>query len=459
MSARTDTASSPVRVELRALFVLAAPLVVVNLGGLLIGAVDMAVVGRLGAAELGGVGLGNTIFFAISTVGLGIMLGLDPLISQAVGAREDVTASSLLRHGLLLAIGVGAFLAGVVVLVVESLGHLGIDAQTEALTGDYLSARLVSMVPFLMMWAARSYLQSYSITRPMLSSVIWANIINLPTSWFLVFGDTGLNGLGLPSLGFDGLGVAGAGWATTLSIGIQLGILLLAVRKRHPAKEPTTRWDPVVFMRTFRLGLPVGLQLLAEVGVFTIVTVLMGNLGKLPLAAHNVAMTLTSVTFMVPLAISSAAAVRAGQGVGARDQGATRRAGWVSLASAASLSSLAALLFVVAGAPLAALLTSQSEVISAAAALLLIGALFQLPDNLQVVAAGVLRGMGDTRWPMVINIGCHYLVGLPIGIALAFGLDWGAAGLWWGLVAGLGFVSIPLVLRFVFLSQKLVARA
>lgn len=452
--------SSPKLDELRALMRLAVPLAAANLGQVLLGAVDTAVVGRLGEIELGAAGLGNSVFFVVTVVGMGIMLGLDPLVAQAIGADEPAQARRMLWQGAWLAVVLGAPLA----LLVAGLGGLlerfGIAHVTAEPTRAYLFARLYGLVPFLVFVACRSYLQAVSITRPVVISVVIANVVNLPLSWALVFGDAGLARLGLPALGVPALGVAGAAWASTACAALQMLVLVFAVRgMRLPGAERLFLPSRKLMKKALVLGAPIGLTLVAEFGVFSLVNVLMGNIDARALAGHQVAITLASATFMVPVGIGAAASVRVGHAIGRGDVPGTRLAGVIGLSSGAAFMGVAALCFLLVPRQLAGIITDKPDVIAAAVPLLFVAAVFQLSDGAQAVAAGALRGAGDTRFPLFANLAGHYLIGLPVGVLLAFHFGLGARGLWWGLSAGLTGVALALTTRFMRVSSRSVLRA
>ena len=446
--------------ELSLLVRLAVPLAAANLGQTLIGAVDTAVVGRLGTVELGAAGLGNSVFFTVTVLGMGVMLGLDPLIAQAVGANEPTRARRTLWQGVWLALGLGFPLCVAVVLLGSLLERFGIDAATAEHTRDYVYARVWGLAPFLVFVALRGYLQAVSSTRPVVVAVVVANVINLPLSWALVFGDAGLTSLGLPALGVPRMGVAGAAWASTLCTLLQMAVLAVGVRRLTRGAEHGVRRPAAPLMKkALLLGTPIGLQLLAEFGVFSLVNVLMGNLDARSLAAHQVAITIASATFMVPVGIGAATSVRVGQAVGRADITGTRRAGVTGIAVGMAFMVCAATAFLLLPRLLAGIITDEIDVIEAVVPLLFVAAVFQLSDGVQAVAAGALRGAGDTRFPLLANLGGHYLVGLPLGVALGFGLGLGARGLWWGLSAGLTCVAVALALRFWHASSRPIARA
>lgn len=448
------------RAEIRPLAILAAPLLLAHLGNQLLGIVDTAVVGRLGETPLAAVGLGNSVFFAVGVLGFGWMLALDPLIAQALGAAEPRSARRWLWQGGYVALLGAIPLMIVLVGVSEALERFGIEPATARDARAYLYARLPGLLPFLGLAAARAFLQAHEVTRPLILGVVVANALNLPLTLLLVFGDAGLRELGLPAsgTGFSAMGVAGAGAASAIATLVQLGVALWAVAASwgpHPALH---RPEPAAMWRTLRLGTPIGLTLLAEVGSFAIVTVLMGNLGTRALSSHNVALVIISTTFQVALALGAAGAVRVGRAIGRGDGPGTRRAGLVAIGCGAAMMVTGGALFLLAPRPLARVLTNELAVIEAVVPLLVVAAAFQLSDGVQAVAAGVLRGAGDTRIPLLANLAGHYVIGIPVGAGLAFGLGWGAVGLWWGLSAGLTVVAVALTARFLVLSRRPIQR-
>jgi MATE family multidrug resistance protein len=453
--------TSPLRTEARGLLAIAFPLALSNLGNQLLGVVDTAVVGRLGEVPLGAVGLGGGLYFVVAVLGLGLMLGLDPLITQAIGAGERAKARGLYHQGLVIAAVVAVPLALIILGIVALLPTFGIDPAAAAETSAYVNARLPSLWFFLMLVGGRSFLSAHDITRPMVIGVIVANIINLPVSWALVFGDAGLTPYGLPALGVPALGVAGAGWTSTVCTIIQMIIVLSAVRALDSGevRSVSFRLDRETIRHAVKLGAPIAGALLAEIGLFTLAGIAAGNLGNRPLAAHNVALTLAATTFQVPLAVNAAATVRVGRAIGEGDAEKTRRAGFVALGIGGGFMALNGVLFVAVPGALARLITDDVDVIAMAVPLLVVAAAFQLVDGLQAVGAGALRGAGDTRFALVANVIGHYALGVPIAVGLTWGLGWGVEGLWWGLCAGLSAVAVALVARFDRISRKAIARA
>jgi len=437
--------------ELDPLVRLALPLAIANLGQVLLGAVDTAVVGRVGAVALGAAGLGSTLFFTVAVLGTGLMLGFEPLFAQALGAEQAGRARALLQRAIVVAVLVSVPLFVVGVGVGTSLELAGLPADTAAATRTYLIIRLLGLAPYLVFVGARSYLQARFETSPVLAAVVAANLVNLVLSWLLALGDAGLARVGLPAVGLPALGVGGAAWASVVATGVQVGALLCAVGRRRP--QPSFPLDRAATAQALRLGTPIGLALLAEYGVFSIVNLSIGHLDAEALAAHQVAMTFAAATFTVSLGIAAAAAVQVGRAVGAGNARGARQAGLAAMSLGGGLMIVPALVLCAAPGELASIVTDRPEVVVAAVPLLRVAACFQLSDGVQAVAAGALRGAGETRFALLANLAGHYVCGLPLGATLALGCGWGAAGFWWGLSVGLCGVAVALLGRFVRLTR------
>lgn len=425
--------------ELRKLLRLAAPIAFTQAGYALMGLVDTAVVGRLGAGPLGAVGLANGLFFALAVMGLGAMLGLDPLFAQALGARDDARARELIWQGLWLSALVTLALALPIAALPFLLEPSGIAPDVAHDARLFLWLRLPGLWPMLAFAALRSYLQARERLRALIVATVVANVANLCLDLVLVFGKLGVPALGAP----------GSGLATSICSLLQFVILAFAVR---PGRRQAPRTADL--RKALAVGIPVGLQMGAEVGVFALVGLLAGRLGAESLAAHQVAISLASFTFCAAVGVGMAGTVRVGWAVGARDTPAARRSGLTAFAGGAGIMSLSALCFWLAPGALARMLSDQPAVISASVPLLGVCAVFQLSDGIQGVGAGVLRGAGDTRFPFLANLIGHYFIGLPVAIALGLWLGHGVIGLWWGLCAGLTAVAIALLTRFVRISSR-----
>ncbi|HKF21439.1 MAG TPA: MATE family efflux transporter [Candidatus Angelobacter sp.] len=430
---------------------LAVPLALTEVGWLAMGFVDTVMVGRLpdSATSIGAVSLGTTLFYTIGIFGSGIMLGLDTLVAQAYGAGRLEECHRTLWNALYLALILSPAVMLAVLACVPLFPRFGLSPALVASTVPFLKALIWSTLPLVLYFALRRYLQAMSIVKPVVFTLVSANLVNLLGNWTLVYGH-----LGMPALG-----VAGSGWSTCISRVYMVVALAIAAiyydRKRNSGLWRASRSIELRrMMGLLRLGFPAASQLLAEIGAFTFATFLVGRLGALALAGHQIALNVASLTYMVPLGISSAAAVRVGQGLGARDVHAAARAGWTALLFGAGFMSCSGLMLLTFGHPIARIYTPQPEVVHAGAVLLMVAAVFQLFDGLQVVATGALRGAGNTRTPMLANLFGYWAVGLPLGALLCFRWQLGAPGMWIGLCVALVMIGSVLAVVWQRLIQQ-----
>lgn len=422
------------------------------------GLVDVAVLGRLGARELAGAGLANAVFFAFSVIGMGMVFGIDPLISQAVGAGDRLRARRIMWQGVWLALLIAAVLTVCLLAGAAALPLIGSRPELVSPARTYLLIRTLSIVPFLLFFVVRAYLQAHGITRPMVLSMIAANIVNVIADILLVFGGSVLPlWMGPVREWIPALGVAGAAIATVVCSIIQLLIVVAAVRAVPVPETVDHRFSAREVARAASLGWPVALQMGAEVGIFALVALLASRLSTLDLAAHQLVIGLASFTFTVALGVAAAGSVRVGIGIGAGDGMATRFAGHVAFLAGFAFMGISALCFAFVPRPLIRLVTDQVDVIGAALPLMLVAAVFQVSDGVQAVGAGVLRGAGDTKYAFGANIIGHWVVGLPVALFLGFRMNLGITGLWWGLCCGLTVVAILLFIRFEKLSRDVIA--
>ncbi len=445
--------SPALRHEVKAQLVLALPLALSHFGQMLMSLVDTAMLGRYSETALAGAGVASSLFFAITVFGIGLLLGLDTLVPQALGAGEPARARRLLTDGLRLAVLVGVPLTALCAGATLFLQAFGVEPAVAEQARAYMLWRLPSVVPLLLFNALRSYLQANDRTRVVVLAVVLGNVLNLGADAILVFGDASLTRVGLPPLGLPPLGAIGAAIATSIVTIAQVVVLALAAR-RGPAPSGARGSS---LRAIAALGAPIGGHLAAEVGLFALTAVLAARLGVLTAAAHQVALTLSSLTFNLAVGVGAAAAIRVGRAVGGANHRAARVAGLVSLALG-GIMAVFSVVFATFPEPLARLFTSDPDVVRAAAPLLRIAAVFQLADGAQAIAAGALRGAGDTHSTLTANLLGHYGVGMPVAIVLAFPAGFGAIGLWWGLCAGLSAVALLLILRFLHLTSRPIAR-
>jgi MATE family multidrug resistance protein len=430
----------PSRSEYGALISLALPIVVVQVGLMTMGVVDAIMAGRFSAEALAATAIGNFYFFVVAVFGMGVLLVLDPLIAQAVGARDESGIALAVQRGLLLALTLSVVL-GMLLLPAEAvLRTLRQPDELVPLAARYVRICLPSLLPFNAFLVFRQLLQALGLTRAIVATIVLCNLANVALNWALIFGN----------LGFPRLGVTGAALATSISRTLLVLVLVaLAWRRLRPYVRPLRRQalERMPLARMLRLGLPIGAQHELEVSYFGGLILLMGLLGTISVAAHQAAINLASLTFMVPVGVGSATAVFVGRAVGARDEPAVRRYAVGGLVCGVGFMCVAAALFLLFPFWLAELYSRDQEVIALAAGLIPIAGLFQVFDGTQVISAGILRGIGDTRFPMLAAALGFWLVGLPLSLLLGFNARLGAEGLWWGSLAALMIVAALLLFR------------
>jgi MATE family multidrug resistance protein len=423
------------------MFALAAPVIVAELGWITMGIVDTLMVGRLGPEAIGAVGLGASLFLAFGVFAMGMLLGLDTLVSQAFGAGRVDECHRWLLHGVALAVALTLPVSLVLLAVIGDLDRWGMDPAVLRLTRPYIAVVTWSVLPLLVYFALRRYLQGMGVVRPVMIVLLLANVVNVLANWMLIHG----------RLGAPALGVPGSAWATVVSRIVMAGGLIVVIVRRERTRRPGLRDTPLAIdaawmRRLVGLGVPAALQLTLEVGVFAAGSALASRFSPASLAAHQIALNLAGFTFMVPLGLASAGAVRVGHAVGRRDGAAAARAGWTALLFGVVFMSLAACAFLLLPHVLIGAFTTDPGVLRVGIALLAVAAVFQLFDGLQGVGTGVLRGLGDTRTPMLWNLAAHWGIGLPIAYALAFHFGFEVIGLWWGLSVGLIICGVALLL-------------
>ena len=431
----------------RAHTALAVPLATQQVGLQLMGAVDVAMLGHYSADALAGAGVANALIFTITCVGMGVMMGMDSIAPKAIGEGDPMTAHRSLFGATRLAlwVGLGCMIAVIASPQLLALTHVDEGVAREARVFVY--ARAIGVVPFLLSVALRCYLAAFGRTRALLLATIAGNLVNALLDYFLIYG--------VDSLGLPPLGVLGAAIATSSVQIVTLLVYVGAARKLLATATARVVATTADVRAIAAFGIPIGGQMLAEVGVFALAGVLAANISGVAAGAHNVAITLASFSFSLAIGIGAATSTQVGYAFGAGNPLGVRRAGKIGLTLGGVVMAVCALVFVVVPEPLVALFTNDSAVRAATIPLLRIAAIFQLSDGAQAIVGGALRGLGDTRATLIANLIGHYGVGLGVALTLAFGFDLGVAGLWWGLSAGLTVTAIALYIRFVNMSNQL----
>jgi MATE family multidrug resistance protein len=424
------------RSELGALLSLAIPVVLSELGWMAMSIVDTIMVGRLSPAAIGAVGISSAIFYTPTLFGIGLLLGLDTLVAQAFGRGDFDDCHRALAQGVYLAIGYTPVAMLLVGIAPHFFPAMGITEAVRAPATEYIRLLVYSTLPLLVYAAFRRYLQGVGKVRPVTFALISANLVNWFGNWALIYGK-----LGLPAMG-----VRGSALSTCVARTYMAGVLVWWAWKHerergHPlfAHWPGLRLGQ--FRRLLHLGWPAASQLLFEVGAFSVATLLAGRLSPGILAAHQIVLNSASLTYMVPLGFSAAAAITVGHAVGAGDRARARRGGSMAIVIGALFMALAATAFLTIPRMLIHIYTHDLQTVAVGVRLLAVAAVFQIFDAIQGVGTGALRGLGKTRGPMLINLVAYGVIGLPIGYVLCFKTSLGIYGLWSGLTLALIFAA------------------
>lgn len=430
---------------------LAYPVIIGQLGFIMMGVVDSLMVGTLGSAPLAAASLGNIITLVIFIVGIGVSFAVTPLVAISVGANKYSDCGIFFRQSLLVNLSFGFILMAITLICSELLVYLDQPAEVLAQAKSYTRILGLGALPVMLFQTYKQFIEGLSVMKPAMAITILANIINAFTNWTLIFGN-----LGFPALGLDG-----AGWATFTSRSFMAILLMLYVMNKKYFKQYDVSFHfkninlPVI-KKILSLGLPSGIQYFFEVGAFAFAAIMIGWLGTEQLAAHQIAINLASISFMVVLGLSMAGGIRVGNAVGEKNIIGVRRAGFTTIFLALCVMAGSGIIFIIFRNILPAFYINDSTVISIASSLLIIAALFQLSDGVQAVGIGILRGLTDVKIPTAITFIAYWIIGLPIGYLLAFKLGWGVQGIWIGLLAGLTTSAILLTLRFNSKSKHII---
>jgi MATE family multidrug resistance protein len=439
--------------ELRAMLALAFPLVLTQLTQILVHTTEVVMLGRLSASALAAATLAAALFHSGMMFAIGVASATAPLIAQAKGARQPRQIRRVVRQGLWMTLAITLPLMVALWFVRPLLTAMGQDATLLAMTEQYMRAALWGLPFSVGFIVLRSFVAAFGHARAILVSALVAALVNIPISWVLIFG-----GLGIPPLGTLGAGIAVA-FTFTLMFALLLAYCLL-VRpfRRYDVLGRFWRPDWATFREIYRVGFPIGGAVLMETGLFAASTLFMGLIGTAQLAAHQIALQLASIAFMVPLGLSHAATIRIGLAVGAGDLARARLAGWVACGLGTLFMGAMALLFATQPAALVGLFLDPATPDGAAAFAFAIGflriaALFQLVDGLQVIGIASLRGLKDTQVPMWLAGFGYWVVGFPICWFLGFHTTLSGFGIWIGLAFALATVALVMVLRFERLTR------
>lgn len=438
-----------IRNETSATFSLAGPMIVSSLIQVAYGVVDTIMLGRYDVQHLAAGALGASLWLLVVLTGLGLAMGITPIIAQLKGAGREDQISEQFHQGVWLSLGLAILSFFILRNIGQILSWIDTDATIIPLSKSYLGVVAWGVALSQLSLAGRFVSEGIEYAKPMMIIHLILLPLNILGNYVLIFGHWGA----------PALGVLGAGIAT--SIGMVLGFVLMLLNLLYNPKYQTyhlfknfSKPNLRSILQILTISTPIAIAMMLEQGLFTSVALLMGKLGAMSLAAHQVAINYAAMMFMVPLGLSMAATVRVGNAVGRQDFADARQRGWVAICMAAGFMCLSAILLLLFNREIALIYTNDPQVIRLASSLLILAAVFQISDGVQVSVAGALRGFRDTQIPMWLNLLGYWVIGFPLAYILAFKLEFRASGLWWGLIVGLTFTAACLLARFKLIASR-----
>lgn len=428
---------------------LSYPIIIGQIGIVLMGVADVMMIGRLDATNLAAVGLANSVYFLITILGVGTLTAISPLVAKAKGSGQTNDVALLFGQGLRAAVILGVLLTLVIFLLTLNLHWFGQTAEVTRLGKSFLHLLNTSTLFFMLFLASKQFSDGLSFTKPSAVITIAALILNVLLNWLLIYGN----------LGFPKMGLNGAGVATSISR-FAMAVSMIAYVFTRKQYKPFLRAvversrAALLLKEIFVIGLPSGFQYLFEVGAFASAAIIIGWFGETQLAAHMIAINLASVTYMVATGLSAGGSIAVGGAIGRRNKTDMMRSGRAALILGAIFMGFCSIVFALFNKQLIGLYTHDAEVGHMASYLLLIAAFFQLSDGIQCVGLGVLRGLSDTRIPTLITIVAYWVIGIPIGYMLAYKFNLTLYGIWFGLSIGLLFSAVSLTIRFLKESKR-----
>ena len=430
---------------------LAYPVMLSHLGQVTVHVADSMMVGRIGKEPLAGSSFANSIFVIFLVMGIGMSYAITPQTAQADGEKNIPKLTEILKHGILINTLFGVLLAVIILSGKNLLWFFNQPEIVVELALPYLVIITYSLLPFMLYQAFRQFAEGLGFTKQAMYITVAGNILNIILNYILIFG----------KLGFEPMGLLGAGVATLISR-IVMALLMISfvyfnhrfTQYWHAFKYGNFSWTLIKV--NLNLGFPMAFQFIFEVSTFSLAAIMIGWMGTTQLAAHQIAINMASISYMISLGIAAAATIRVGNQLGQKDYKTMRNAAMTCFIMAIGFMSFTAIVFILGRYFLPTLYIEDTYVIHQAAILLIVAGLFQLSDGVQVIALGALRGMSDVKIPTLITLIAYWIIGLPLGYVLGFTLNQGALGVWYGLLAGLTIAAVLLFIRFNKLSKKLI---
>jgi MATE family multidrug resistance protein len=434
----------------KATILLAYPVVLSQLGHIMVSVADTAMVGQIGTIEQAAVALSNSFYTIVLVFGLGVSYGITPLVAAADSAKNDAENASLLKHGLIINTVVGIILFLLLLMASPLMWHIHQDEEVVRRAIPFLNVMMLSMIPLCIFSAFKQFAEGLSYTKVAMFITVGGSLLNIFLNYLMIFGHWGLPAMGL----------MGSCWASFLTRVI-MALTMFIYIFRHPKFRLYVRnlnfrvISKPLIKKILGIGIPSGLQWVFEVAAFAFAVIMIGWISPKAQAAHLVALNLAAITYMMASGLSAAAAVRVGNQYGLNNRRGVRIAGFSVFMMVILFMSFTATCFIVFRNFLPTLFNTDPEVIMVSSSLLIVAAFFQLSDGVQVVALGALRGIRDVKIPTAITLIAYWGIGLPVSYILAFPFQMNILGIWYGLFLGLTSAAVLLFLRFSFISKRI----
>lgn len=442
--------SQEYRSNYKATLILAYPVILSQLGHILVGVVDTAMVGQIGTIEQAAVALANSLYTLVLVFGLGVSYGVTPLVAAADSSKDISGNASLLKHSILLNTILGILLFVLLLFISPVLNLFDQKQEVVDLAIPYLNVMMLGMIPLCFFSGFKQFVEGLSDTKVAMVITLLANVVNVFFNYVLMFG----------KLGFPEIGLMGACWASFISRVVMAYAMFYYVYYNKKFKQywigfSIKKISKELSKNILAIGIPSGLQWFFEVGAFAFAVVMIGWIGPKEQAAHQIALSLAAITYMMASGLSAAASVKVGNQVGLKNVSGVRLAGFSTFIMVLFFMGTMALCFVLMKNILPTFFNTDVEVLEIASSLLVIAAFFQLSDGVQVVGLGALRGLKDTRVPTYITLFAYWVIGLPMSYVFAFKFDYGVQGVWYGLSLGLTIAALMLFFRFNYVSKRI----
>lgn len=428
---------------------LSYPIIIGQIGIVLMGVADVIMIGRIDATNLAAAGLANSIFFLVVIIGIGALMAVSSLVAQSKGAGHNNECAAFFRQGLLSSVVLSILISTILFTIASNMEIFKQNVEVTALSSKFLNWLNLGTLPLLVFTASKQFSDGLSFTKPSAIITIVALGINVFLNWLLIYGHWG----------FPKLGLVGAGIATDVARIFMAVTMISFVLIHHQYKHFIRIKEKVnqlkFFKEIFRVGLPSGFQYFFEIAAFSASGIIIGWIGKNEQAAHHIALNIASITYMIATGISSAGSILVGDSLGRKHKTDLIRSGKSALILGILFMASSAIILSSFSKVIVGLYIEDITVAGMAVYLILIAAVFQLSDGIQCVSLGILRGIEDTKIPTFITIISYWIIGIPVGYILAFKFGWSLYGIWTGLLIGLTFSATMLSWRFIRLSKKI----